>query len=79
VEKPRERWQGARVDYPLTLSLLTAFVAVAAFCGWRGALPPNPMKGPRLMPWRPLMVLSAAGALLMLVHLANLVGLTTGR
>lgn len=67
------------MDYPFTLSLLAALVAVAVFCGWRGALPPDPMKGPRLMPWRPLMVLSAAGALLMLVHLANLVGLKTGR
>lgn len=79
MEKPWKRWQGAAVEYPLTLSLLAAFVAVAAFCGWRGALPPNPMKGPRLVPWRALMVLSAAGALLMLVHLANLAGLNTGR
>lgn len=67
------------MDYPLTVSLLAAFIFVAVFCGWRGALPPNPLKGPRLIPWRPLMVLSSAGALLMLVHLANLAGLKTGR
>ncbi|MGE5565198.1 MAG: hypothetical protein ACM3YN_03440 [Parcubacteria group bacterium] len=67
------------MDYPLTFSLLAGFVVIAAFCGWRGALPPNPLKGPRLIPWRPLMVLSSAGALLMLVHLVNLMGLKTGR
>lgn len=79
MEKPGKRWQGARVDLTITLSLLAAFIAAAAFCGWRGALPSNPMKGPRLIPWRPLMVLSSAGALLMLVHLANLAGFKTGR
>jgi hypothetical protein len=67
------------MDYPLTASLLAAFVAVAAFCGWRGALPSDPMRGVRLVPWRAIMVLSSAGALLMLVHLANLAGLHTGR
>ena len=67
------------MDYPLTLSLLAAFIAVAAFSGWRGALPSDPMRGVRLIPWRAIMVLASAGALLMLVHLANLAGLHTGR
>ena len=67
------------MDYPLTLSLLAAFIAVAVVCGWRGALPSDPMRGVRLVPWRAIMVLSSAGALLMLVHLANLAGLHTGR
>ena len=67
------------MDYPLTLSLLAAFIAVAAFSGWRGALPSDPMRGVRLIPWRAIMVLSSAGALLMLVHLANLAGFKTGR
>lgn len=67
------------MDFRLTLALLAAFVAAGVFCGWRGSLPSNPAKGVRMMPWRPLMVAFAAAALLMLVHLANLAGIETGR
>ena len=67
------------LDLPATLILLVAFAALAGFCGWRGARPPDLRKGPRLIPWRALMVLSAVGMLLMLVHLANLFGVETGR
>lgn len=63
----------------LTLSLLAACLAVAVFAGWRGARPPDPMRGPRLVPWRFLMTLAACGALVFLVHLVNLLGLKTGR
>jgi hypothetical protein len=31
------------------------------------------------MPWRLIMVTAAAGVLIMLVHLVNLLGLTTGQ
>jgi len=60
------------MDYPVTLSLLGALAVSAVFCGWRGALPPDPLKGPRMIPWRPLMVLSATGVFLMLVHLVTM-------
>ena len=73
------RWQQARMDFTITLGLLAAFVAAGVFCGWRGSLPSQPAKGVRMMPWRGLMVGCAAGALLMLVHLANLAGIQTGR
>lgn len=63
----------------LTLALGAVFLSIAVFAGWRGARPPNPRRGPRLMPWRPVMVLSAVGALMMIVHLVNLTGVTTGR
>lgn len=63
----------------ITLSLLIGFIVAGVFCGWRGAQPSQPAKGVRMMPWRPLMVICAAGALLMLVHLANLMGIKTGR
>lgn len=63
----------------ITLSLLIGFIGAGVFCGWRGAQPSQPAKGVRMMPWRPLMVICAAGALLMLVHLANLMGIKTGR
>ena len=67
------------MDFNLTLGLLGAFVAAGVFCGWRGSLPSQPAKGVRMIPWRPLMVASAVGALVMLVHLANLAGIKTGR
>jgi hypothetical protein len=62
-----------------TLALTAGLTALAAFCGWRGARQPDPLRGPRLVPWRLLMVLSAGGALPVLVHLVNLLGLRTGR
>ena len=57
-----------------TLVLLGVALAVMVFCGWRGARPPDPFKGPRLMPWRFLMVGAAAIAMLLLIHLATLFG-----
>lgn len=57
-----------------TLVLLGVALAAMVFCGWRGARPPDPFKGPRLMPWRFLMVGSAAIAMLLLIHLATLFG-----
>ncbi|WP_242077867.1 hypothetical protein [Brevundimonas diminuta] len=57
-----------------TLVLLGVALVVMVFCGWRGARPPDPFKGPRLMPWRFLMVGAAAIAMLLLIHLATLFG-----
>jgi len=57
-----------------TLVLLGVALAVMIFCGWRGARPPDPFKGPRLMPWRFPMVGAAAIAMLLLIHLATLFG-----
>jgi hypothetical protein len=67
------------MDLPMTLALGAAFLAIALASGWLGARPPNPHRGPRLVPWRFLMVLAAAGLLAMIVHLVNLLGVTTGR
>lgn len=62
----------------MDLRLLTAvgigFAALAAFAGWRGARPPNPMKGPRLVPWRAIMVFSAAAAVLALAQIEQAAG-----
>jgi hypothetical protein len=66
------------MDWPVTLALAGFTAAFAAFCGWRGAQPPNIAKGPRLVPWRPLMVLSFFVLVVLLVHIANLAGVTTG-
>jgi hypothetical protein len=67
------------MTFSVTLALFLAAVAIAVFAGWRGARPPNPLKGARMAPWRMIMMLGAAGALIFLVHLVNLLGFQTGR
>lgn len=55
-----------------TLIALAAVVAFGVFSGWRGARPPDLIRGPRLVPWRFLMIVAAAIALALLVHLFRL-------
>jgi hypothetical protein len=62
-----------------TLTALGASLALAAFFGWMGARPPDLKRGPRLLPYRFLMLMTAAAALFLLVHVVNLLGVTTGR
>ncbi len=63
----------------VTLGLIAAFLAIAVFAGWRGAQPPNPLRGVRMAPYRLIMVTAAAAVLILLVHLVNLLGVKTGR
>ena len=49
---------------PPNILLAAACAILAAVAGWRGARPPNPHRGPRLVPWRFIMVLAAAIAIL---------------
>ena len=49
----------------LAAVLLVAAAGLAGLFGWLGAQPPNPLKGPRLLPYRLLMMLSAAAAVIM--------------
>lgn len=67
------------MDIALTLTLAGVALILALFCGWRGSRPFDPVKGPKMAPWTLLMMLSAAVLLLLIVHLANLLGFTTGR
>lgn len=67
------------MDLSLTLLISMGLFAVALFAGWRGSRPPNPHRGPRLVPWRLIMVTAAAGLLPLLVHMASLLGLTPNR
>lgn len=62
------------MDLRLLISCGIGFAALAAFAGWRGARPPDPMKGPRLIPWRPIMVAAAAAAVIILVQIKQMVG-----
>jgi hypothetical protein len=58
----------------LTLSLLAASVAATVFTAWRGARPVNLVRGPRMIPWRFLMLLCATLAALLLIHVGTLLG-----
>lgn len=58
----------------LTLSLLAASLAIALFAGWRGARPVDLVAGPRMAPWRFIMLLSAAFAMLLFIHVGTLMG-----
>ena len=66
------------MDLNVTLALCGVLLALAAFAGWRGSKPSDPIKGPRLVPWRFIMVTASAFALFMIVHAVNLLGVTTG-
>lgn len=56
----------------VTLWSMAGLAVVALLCAWRGARPWNPRKGPRMIPWRFLMLLCAAFELTLLVHLMAL-------
>jgi amino acid transporter len=64
---------------PVTFSVALASALLAALFGWLGARPADPRRGVRMVPWRFLMIVCALVAFLMLVHLVNLYGVTTGR
>ncbi len=65
---------GITMNLTLTLVLLAASAVFGLICGWRGAKPTDIHKGPRMMPWRFLMLLCAALAMLLLIHLIALLG-----
>ena len=62
----------------VTLAVLVLILGIGGFCAWRGAAAPNPHRGPRLVPYRFLMVLCGAIALYLAAHVINLMGVTTG-
>jgi hypothetical protein len=62
----------------MTLLAMLLSAGLAVLAGWRGARPPDLIRGPRMIPWRPIMVASATALLVFAVHLVNLLGVTTG-
>jgi hypothetical protein len=66
------------MDLITTSAAALIALALTVFCGWRGARPINVLKGPRMIPWRVLMMGCAVVLLLMAAHLLNLLGLKTG-
>ncbi len=66
------------MDLIITLAIIGICIALGAFCAWRGATPPDVLKGPRLVPYNFLMLVCVAVGLMMVVHLVNLLGVVTG-
>lgn len=67
------------MNVELTLIAMAVTAGLSVFSGWRGAQPPDLRRGPRMTPWRPLMAASATAFLILLVHLVNLFGISTGQ
>ena len=58
-----------------TAILAVVFALFAGVSGYMGARAPDPKRGPRMMPWRFLMLLAVVALLLLVVHLLTLLGL----
>jgi multisubunit Na+/H+ antiporter MnhB subunit len=67
------------MDLTATLAGAAAAVLLALLFGWLGARKPDPSRGPRLAPWRFLMLASAAAAILLAGRLIQLAGFSGGR
>jgi len=61
------------MDLQNSLALAASLLALVVFAGWRGARPPNPHRGPRLMPWRFMMLLAATCLVFVLGHVVRLI------
>ncbi|MFT4253052.1 MAG: hypothetical protein QM608_11255 [Caulobacter sp.] len=66
------------MDMIFTLIAGATTIALTILFGWLGARPSNPAKGPRMAPWRPMMMMTAVATLLLAAHALNLLGLKTG-
>lgn len=64
-------------DLRVSLAIAAALLVLAVFSGWRGARPYDPAKGPRMVPWRGIMLLAATLLLVMVVRIAQQAGLTS--
>ena len=62
-----------------TIAALAISLGLAVLFGWAGARPPNLIKGPRLIPYRFLMLLAGVAVVLLMVHMKALAGLGQGR
>jgi hypothetical protein len=56
------------MDLAVTSGAMVLCLSLAVFFGWRGARPPNIQRGPRLVPYRLLMLLMAAGVVILATH-----------
>ncbi|THD64751.1 hypothetical protein [Phenylobacterium sp.] len=66
------------MDLTLPLGLAAGLFLLALFAGWRGSRPPNPHKEPRLVPWRFIMLASAACLFFILAYIGQQTGVIAG-
>ena len=66
------------MSWTTTLILTGLTTGLVVFCGWRGARAPNLVRGPRMIPYRLIMLLGSAVLLMLIVHMVNLGGTVTG-
>ena len=64
----------------LTLTIILQILSLAAFgfCAWQTRREPDPIKGPRLIPWTGLAITLGFWNLLLVAHLLSFVGIETG-
>ena len=67
------------MSWTATIVALAITSILTVLFGWLGARPPNFAKGPRLVPYRFLMLAAGAVVLLLLIHVKELAGLNPGR
>jgi hypothetical protein len=60
------------LDLIITLTLITATAGLAVLFGWLGARPLDLKRGPRMAPYRLLMMLSAVATVIAATHLVSL-------
>jgi hypothetical protein len=63
------------MDAIITSALIASAIGLAVLFGWLGARPANPLKGPRMVPYRVLMMLCAAAVVVLATHLAGVAGI----
>ena len=60
-------------DLIITGALITVLAGLAVLFGWLGAQPLNLVKGPRLAPYRLLMMLSAVAVVVLATHVVSII------
>lgn len=67
------------MELNLTLTVILSLVSalLTFFFGYMGARPMDIHKGPRMMPWRFMMLLMMTVTLFLIVHVLNLLGIHT--
>jgi hypothetical protein len=65
-------------DLRFTLILMLVFGLIALGAGIQGARPPS-LKGPRMIPWRFIMLVCVTICVILIVHVLALFGVKTGR
>jgi amino acid transporter len=66
------------LDLMITLAVVFGGVGAYVLISRHASRPADPMR-PRMLPWRPIMILVGFLVLVAVIHLVNLMGVETGR